>query len=213
MHLTSLSLRNYRVYRELDLEFPDGLIGIYGPNGAGKSTLVESIRYALYGDARTPKDELRSGGVGEDMRVTLVFEHEGNSYEVRRTLKGVNLTPAVQVFRNGQLTVSSVRDANALLARVIGMSSSAFLASVCAQQKELTAFATMQGADRRKLVMDLLGVSPVERALARTRESARTARSEASSWRRSPPRPTPSWPPRPSRRPGRRRPSRPPQPS
>ena len=185
MHLTSLSLRNYRVYRELDLEFPDGLIGIYGPNGAGKSTLVESIRYALYGDARTPKDELRSGGVGEDMRVTLVFEHEGNSYEVRRTLKGVNLTPAVQVFRNGQLTVSSVRDANALLARVIGMSSSAFLASVCAQQKELTAFATMQGADRRKLVMDLLGVSPVERALARTRESARTARSEASGARQA----------------------------
>ncbi len=36
MHLRSLSLRNYRVYRAVDLEFPDGLIGIYGPNGSGK---------------------------------------------------------------------------------------------------------------------------------------------------------------------------------
>src|ERR671925_529430 len=36
MHLTSLHLRNFRVYRELDLEFPDGLIGIYGSNGSGK---------------------------------------------------------------------------------------------------------------------------------------------------------------------------------
>src|SRR5215217_4071215 len=36
MHLRTLSLRNYRVYRSVDLEFPDGLIGIYGPNGAGK---------------------------------------------------------------------------------------------------------------------------------------------------------------------------------
>ncbi|HEV3012407.1 MAG TPA: AAA family ATPase, partial [Actinomycetota bacterium] len=36
MHLRSLSLRNYRVYRSVDLEFPDGLIGIYGPNGSGK---------------------------------------------------------------------------------------------------------------------------------------------------------------------------------
>src|SRR5919201_3478341 len=36
MHLSALELRNYRVYRDLRLEFPDGLIGIYGPNGAGK---------------------------------------------------------------------------------------------------------------------------------------------------------------------------------
>src|SRR5215216_6876427 len=36
MHLRSLSLRNYRVYRSVDLEFPDGLIGIYGANGSGK---------------------------------------------------------------------------------------------------------------------------------------------------------------------------------
>ncbi|HEX2158487.1 MAG TPA: LAGLIDADG family homing endonuclease, partial [Actinomycetes bacterium] len=36
MHLRTLSLRNYRVYRSVDLEFPDGLIGIYGANGAGK---------------------------------------------------------------------------------------------------------------------------------------------------------------------------------
>ncbi|HEV3397677.1 MAG TPA: hypothetical protein VG693_00110, partial [Actinomycetes bacterium] len=36
MHLRTLSLRNSRVYRSVDLEFPDGLIGIYGANGAGK---------------------------------------------------------------------------------------------------------------------------------------------------------------------------------
>src|SRR5919108_452847 len=64
MHLSALELRNYRVYRDLQLEFPDGLIGIYGPNGSGKSTLVESIRFALFGESRTNKDELRSAGPG-----------------------------------------------------------------------------------------------------------------------------------------------------
>src|SRR5919204_3851944 len=179
MHLRSLSLRNYRVYRAVDLEFPDGLIGVYGPNGAGKSTLIESVRYALYGDARTEKSELRSAGINEDVRVELVFEHEGNSYEVRRVLKGRNLTPDVEVFVNQQLAAKSVRDANAYLARVLGMDQRAFLASVCAQQKELTAFATMQAAERRRLVLDLLGVSPVERALAKVREEARDARTRA----------------------------------
>jgi DNA repair protein SbcC/Rad50 len=179
VHLRSLALRNYRVYREVDLEFPDGLIGVYGPNGAGKSSLIESVRFALYGDSRTDKWELRSAGVGEDVRVELVFEHEGNTYDVRRRLKGRNLTPEVEVLRNGQLAVQSVREANAFLARVVGMDQRAFLASVCAQQKELTAFATMVPADRRRLVLDLLGVSPVERALARVREAARDARTAA----------------------------------
>jgi DNA repair protein SbcC/Rad50 len=179
MHLRTLSLRNYRVYRSADLEFPDGLIGIYGANGSGKSTLIESIRYALYGDARTEKSEMRSAGVNEDVRVELVFEHEGNSYEVRRVLKGRNLTPSVEVFVNRQLAVQSVRDANAYLARVLGMDQRAFLASVCAQQKELTTFATMPPTDRRRLVLDLLGVSPIERALVRVREEARDARTAA----------------------------------
>src|SRR5919201_595563 len=179
MHLRSLSLRNYRVYRAVDLEFPDGLVGIYGPNGAGKSTLIESIRFAIYGDSRTDKSELRSAGVREDLRVELVFEHEGNTYEVRRQLKGLNLTPKVEVYRNGQLAVQSARDANAFLGRVLGMDQRAFLASVCAQQKELTAFASMVPAERRRLVLDLLGVGPVERALAKVREEARDARTRA----------------------------------
>jgi exonuclease SbcC len=179
MHLRSLSLRNYRVYRELDLEFPDGLVGIYGPNGSGKSTLIESIRYALYGDSRTDKAELRSAGVREDLRVELVFEHEGNTYDVRRRLKGLNLTPEVEVYRNGQLAVQSVREANAFVGRVLGMDQRAFLASVCAQQKELTAFTGMVPSERRRLVLDLLGVSPVERALAKVREEARGARDRA----------------------------------
>src|SRR6266545_2853510 len=179
MHLRSLRLRNYRVYRAADIEFPDGLVGIYGPNGAGKSSIIESVRYALYGDARTEKSELRTAGINEDVRVELVFEHEGNSYEVRRVLKGRNLTPTVVVYVNRQLAAQSARDANAYLGRVLGMDQRAFLASVCAQQKELTTFATMVPSERRRLVLDLLGVSPIERALVHVREEARDARTAA----------------------------------
>ena len=143
------------------------------------SSLIEAIRYGLYGDSRTDKAELRSAGVREDLRVELVFEHEGNAYDVRRRLKGQHLTPDVEVYRNGQLAVQSAREANGFLARVLGMDQRAFLASVCAQQKELTAFATMQANDRRKLVLDLLGVSPIERALARVRDEARDRRKTA----------------------------------
>jgi hypothetical protein len=57
------------------------------------------------------------------VRVELVFEHEGNTYDVRRRLKGRNLTPEVEVFLNGQLAAQSVREANAYLARWWGWTS------------------------------------------------------------------------------------------
>ena len=57
MRVLELSLRNYRIFEEVDLELPARVIGIFGVNGAGKSTLMESIAFACYGvdAARTKK--------------------------------------------------------------------------------------------------------------------------------------------------------------
>ena len=88
MRLTRLYLRNYRVFEdELDLAVPAGLVGIYGPNGAGKSALIESIRFGLYGKARTPNDQIRTTGVNADCVTEIEFEHEGHLYVVRRRLR------------------------------------------------------------------------------------------------------------------------------
>ena len=64
MKVLELSLRNYRVFEEVDLELPARVIGIFGENGSGKSTLMESIAFALYGvnAARTKKQEIRTHG-------------------------------------------------------------------------------------------------------------------------------------------------------
>ena len=49
MRVLELSLRNYRVFEEVDLEIPARVIGIFGENGAGKTTICESIAFAFYG--------------------------------------------------------------------------------------------------------------------------------------------------------------------
>ena len=64
MRITRLRLRNYRVYEDLDLELPPGLIGVYGANGSGKSALCESIRFALWGKART-RNEIDPGSLAQ----------------------------------------------------------------------------------------------------------------------------------------------------
>lgn len=43
MYLKRLGLRNFRTYKELDLELPSGLCVLFGENGRGKSNLMEAI--------------------------------------------------------------------------------------------------------------------------------------------------------------------------
>ncbi len=45
MHLQHLSLREFRSYRELELDLGPGLTALVGPNGLGKTNLLEAVAY------------------------------------------------------------------------------------------------------------------------------------------------------------------------
>jgi len=115
MRVLELSLRNYRIFEEVDLELPARVIGIFGVNGAGKSTLMESIAFACYGvdAARTKKQEIRTHGVLTDCEVRLVFEHAGQPYEVRRTIRGKGHTPEAELFGGGMTLASGTTEVDA----------------------------------------------------------------------------------------------------
>ena len=174
MLLTRIYMRNFRVYEdELNLEIPPGLVGIYGPNGAGKSTLLEAVLFTLWGKSRTTKEQIRSSGVGGECVTEVEFEHEGHLYLARRTLKGINSTVSVEVHSDGLLMSTGTRDAERYIESVLGMDDSAFRASVFAEQKQLAAFSTQTPADRRKLVLQLLGITPLDAARDAARRDAR----------------------------------------
>ena len=57
MHLTHLSLKNFRSYSELELPLNPGITIFLGRNGEGKTNIVESILYlAFLSSHRTPGD-------------------------------------------------------------------------------------------------------------------------------------------------------------
>ena len=57
MHLTSLSLTDYRSYPQLELPFASGITVLVGPNGQGKTNIVESLWYlATLSSHRVPHD-------------------------------------------------------------------------------------------------------------------------------------------------------------
>ncbi len=167
-------LRNYRVFEdELELEIPPGLVGIYGLNGAGKSALIESIRFTLYGRSRTSMDEVRTAGVNAECVTEVEFEHEGHLYVVRRTISGANCQVKAEAHANGQQVAEGARDTGRYVHSILGMSDAAFRASVFAEQKQLAAFSEQTPGDRRKLVLQLLGITPLDAARDLARKDAR----------------------------------------
>ncbi len=176
MRITRLHLENYRVFQDpLDLELPPGLVGIYGPNGAGKSTIVESIRWTLFGRSRTANDEIRTAGVRADCVTEVEFEHEGHLYLVRRTIAGAGAAVRAQAHADAQQVAEGVRDTARYVQSILGMDDTAFRASVFAEQKQLSAFSDQPPAERRRLVLELLGITPLDGARDLARKDARAA--------------------------------------
>ena len=177
MRVVELSLRNYRVFEEVNLELPARVIGIFGPNGSGKSAMVESILWAMYGRARTAKSEIRTHGLLTDCEVRLVFEHGGSEYEVRRWIRGKNHATGAELFGGDLQLAGGVTDVAAEIQRRLRMDQQVFRASVFAEQKQLDAFSDVTAGKRKEMVLRLLGIKPVDDARAAARKETR-ARSE-----------------------------------
>jgi len=150
VRVLELSLRNYRVFEEVDLELPARVIGIFGENGAGKSTLVEAIAFGMYGvdAARTKKNQIRTRGVLTDCEVRVVFEHGGQPYEVRRTIKGRGHAPDASLFGGGLQLAAGTTEVDVEVRRLLHMDLHVFRASVYAEQKQLDAFSSMRPGER-----------------------------------------------------------------
>ncbi|MDQ4097891.1 MAG: SMC family ATPase, partial [Actinomycetota bacterium] len=176
MRVIRLYLRNYRVYEEpVELELPPGLVGVYGLNGSGKSTLLESIRFALFGRARTSLDQVRTADVNAECVVEVEFEHEGHLYVVRRSITGANSTVKASAQADGLHVAEGARDTSRYVFSILGMDDVAFRASVFAEQKQLAALSQQRPEERRRLVLQLLGITPVDAARDRARKEAREA--------------------------------------
>lgn len=178
MRLIRLRLENYRRFREAEVEFPDGVIGIVGENGAGKSTLVEAIAFALYGtdvhQRRGGKDAVRWSGAAraDPCRVEMRFEFSGQTYDVVRELRGANQVQHARLLVNGTPMAENARPVTSFLARDLNMALRAFHISVFARQKEVDLLVDSRLHERKALILRLMGLEDIDRAvtIARDRE-------------------------------------------
>ncbi len=175
MKLISLQLHNFRKYKDAEIRFPEGIIGLIGNNGSGKSTIIEAIGWAIYGNraSRTPKDEIKRQGASrsDDCWVKLVFEFGGDEYEVFRIISGNSTDARVKV--NGLITASSSQKVTEYLEKRLGMDYDSFFTSIVAKQQELNALSDKSPGERRKSMLRMLGIDVLEEAIRRVREDRR----------------------------------------
>ena len=121
MRLQSVTIRNYRLHRELSVEFDAARTVIGGPNETGKSTLVEAMHRALFLKAKGASEthrSMRSQIHAGHPEVELAFEDGGTSYRLLKRFSGPNgtttLTPAGGRALHGDA-------AEAELARLLGV--------------------------------------------------------------------------------------------
>lgn len=104
MRLLSLTVRNYRLHRELTVDFDPERNLIGGPNETGKSTLAEAIHRALFMRYKSGGDlqkSMVSDTHGGHPEVKLTFEAAGDIWTIEKLFAGSTKGTARLSSRSG----------------------------------------------------------------------------------------------------------------
>ncbi|MDD3597832.1 SMC family ATPase [Sulfuricurvum sp.] len=173
MTLESLRLHNFKRYAEYEITFESGLCGILGRNGRGKSTIFDGVFFALYGEYKGSKELIPTAGSTGGVKVELNFEIEGKSYTAIREFRGKALTAYATLKEGDESIVSGVREVTTAVTKLLGMGKEAFLHTVFASQKELTALSSMKNDERKAMMRRLLGLEKIDKIEEMIREELR----------------------------------------
>lgn len=164
MILKSLTLKNYKQYKNLKLIFKEGLVGIIGKNGAGKSTIFDAILYCLFGRDEDKKELVRSAYSEPKSTVELIleFELEQRTYIVKRSYKGKALSTSAELYKGDELIAKDTRAVNEQISKLLNMERDAFKRSVFSSQKELGELSETTGEARKKMIRKMVGLEKLD---------------------------------------------------
>jgi len=96
MKINKVELKNYRIHKEYEQTFENGINLLLGNNGSGKSSVLEAMGFALFNsNARSANEDIVSKGEKSGSAKVFFIGSDGKEYEIERkfgTGAGVKLT-------------------------------------------------------------------------------------------------------------------------
>ncbi|MCW5946423.1 MAG: SMC family ATPase [Fimbriimonadales bacterium] len=178
MILKRLSIRDFRQFREAEIEFERGLTAIVGSNGSGKTTIIEAIGWALYGEQRQTKETLRRiGAEGKSSTsVSLTFLIGDQEWRVERSLTNASL---VLLGAEKQVRATSLREVTQEVTRLLGLTYEQFKNSFCTEQKDLTFLKFRTAGRQQEELARMLGFDRIRAAAKVAKDQAKAAADQA----------------------------------
>lgn len=133
-------------------------------NGTGKTTILNSLSYALYGQALTniKKENLINKINGKNMLVTVSFEKDGVSFRIERGRKPNVLKLFInnkeQQTKEEDDSQGDSRETQHFIEQCLGMSHTMFKHLV-ALNTYTEPFLSMKASDQREVIEQLLGIT------------------------------------------------------
>ena len=180
--LTITGFLSYRDTVELDFTSFD-LACISGSNGAGKSSLLDAFTWALFGQARKRDDSLINlqSSLAE---VALVFDYEGNTYRVQRTLpKGKTTRLEFQILQPSDnkwkaLTGETLRNTQENIEHTLRLDYETFVNASFFLQGKADQFTQQKASDRKRILGSILGLEVWETYRQRVNDRRRVVEAE-----------------------------------
>lgn len=186
-----LQLRNFLSYRDdVPPLFFDGfkLACLSGLNGHGKSALLDAMTWALWGKARTSRDDELIHKGRTELEVQFDFQLGPNVYRVirKRQLLGGSGQRSVLALdfqvRDGDrfrsIAGDSASDTQKEIVRRLRLDYETFVNSAFILQGKADSFTTKPPGERKRLLGELLGLAKYDELAESAREQARAYAAE-----------------------------------
>lgn len=166
----NLNLRNFKKHSDLDLEFTEGLNGIFGPNYTGKTTILYGILYALGGASHIPGTNIQKVGTNTGLHAIMEFDVAGDVYRVERKKSGAYLYAIDREADDEQMIASGTSNVTSKIEELLGMSIKRFRQLKYAEQKKAHALLTLGATELHKIIEELTGIDQINVALEKLKD-------------------------------------------
>jgi DNA repair exonuclease SbcCD ATPase subunit len=162
--LSNLRLKNFKVFKDQEIEFHEGTTAVVGPNGSGKTTILEAIEFALFKRVtrkektlKSAEDLIRHGDKKSKVELEFIAPINRRNYRVVRQIMIGKTTAELFEGKNREPVASGVTRVDEEIEKLLGLDRHAFSALTYVRQGEIDRLSRLTPSKRKTDLLRMMG--------------------------------------------------------